>query len=121
MSTPSIEDYVKAIYKAEALGEVSSQDIAKRVGVSAPAVSKMLKKLKDLRFVKLHPLTGIHLTPFGRKTALQTIRRHRLLELYLVRELGYRWDEVHEEAKHRGKPCGNGDDHLCPGLSAGGI
>jgi DtxR family Mn-dependent transcriptional regulator len=99
MSTPSIEDYVKAIYKAESLGEVSSQDIAKRVGVSAPAVSKMLRKLKDLRFVRLHPLTGIHLTPFGKRTALQTIRRHRLLELYLVRELGYRWDEVHDEAE----------------------
>src|SRR5258708_1060295 len=99
MSTPSIEDYVKAIYKAESLGEVSSQDIAKRVGVSAPAVSKMLRKLKDLRFVRLHPQTGIHLTPFGKRTALQTIRRHRLLELYLVRELGYRWDEVHDEAE----------------------
>jgi DtxR family Mn-dependent transcriptional regulator len=99
MSTPSIEDYVKAIYKAEMLGEVTSQDIAKRVGVSAPAVSKMLRKLKDLRFVRLHANTGIHLTPFGRSTALQTIRRHRLLELYLVQELGYRWDEVHDEAE----------------------
>jgi DtxR family Mn-dependent transcriptional regulator len=59
----------------------------------------MLRKLKDLRFVRLHAQTGIHLTPFGQKTALQTIRRHRLLELYLVRELGYRWDEVHDEAE----------------------
>ncbi len=99
MSTPSIEDYVKAIYKAESLGEVSSQDIAKRVGVSAPAVSKMLRKLQELRFAKVHPKTGIHLTVSGRKTALQTIRRHRLLELYLVKELGYRWDEVHDEAE----------------------
>ncbi|MFI5264785.1 MAG: metal-dependent transcriptional regulator [Candidatus Kapaibacterium sp.] len=99
MSTPSIEDYVKAIYKAESLGEVSSQDIAKRVGVSAPAVSKMLRKLQELHFVKVHPKTGIHLTSSGRKTALQTIRRHRLLELYLVKELGYRWDEVHDEAE----------------------
>jgi DtxR family Mn-dependent transcriptional regulator len=99
MTTPSIEDYVKAIYKAEALGEVTSQDIAKRVGVSAPAVSKMLRKLKALKFVSLHHQTGIHLTPFGLRTALQTIRRHRLLELYLVRELGYRWDEVHAEAE----------------------
>ena len=99
MSTPSIEDYVKAIYKAEAIGEVSSQDIAKRVGVSAPAVSKMMRKLLELRFVKVHPKTGIHLSPSGSKMALQTIRRHRLLELYLVKELGYRWDEVHDEAE----------------------
>ena len=55
MSTPSIEDYVKAIYKAETLGEVSSQEIANRVGVSAPAVSKMLRKLQELRFVKVLP------------------------------------------------------------------
>ena len=99
MTTPSIEDYVKAIYKAEALGEVTSQDIAKRVGVSAPAVSKMLRKLKELKFVRLHPQTGIHLTQFGLQTAMQTIRRHRLLELYLVRELGYSWDEVHAKAE----------------------
>jgi len=99
MSTPSIEDYVKAIYKAETLGEVTSQDIAKRVGVSAPAVSKMLRKLIELHFVKLHKQSGIHLTALGKRTALQTIRRHRLLELYLVKELGYRWDEVHNEAE----------------------
>ncbi|MEP7236190.1 MAG: metal-dependent transcriptional regulator [Ignavibacteriota bacterium] len=99
MSTPSVEDYVKAIYKAETLGEVTSQDIAKRVGVSAPAVSKMLRKLQELHFAKVHPKTGIHLSESGKKTALRIIRRHRLLELYLVKELGYGWDEVHDEAE----------------------
>ncbi len=99
MSSPSIEDYVKAIYKSQAEGEITSQDIASRVGVSAPAVSKMLRKLVLLKFVRMHAKSGVHLTPYGQRTALQTIRRHRLLELYLVRELGYKWDEVHAEAE----------------------
>ena len=99
MNTPSIEDYIKAIYTAESQGEITSRDIAARVGVSAPAVSKMLRKLVRLKLVRIHPATGIHLTPFGSRTALQTIRKHRLIELFLVRELGYRWDEVHAEAE----------------------
>ncbi len=99
MNTPSIEDYIKAIYKAESQGEISSRDIARRVGVSAPAVSKMLRRLVELKLVRVHPATGIHLTPFGERTALQTIRKHRLIELFLVRELGYHWDEVHAEAE----------------------
>ena len=99
MNTPSIEDYVKAIYKAETQGEISSRDIARRVGVSAPAVSKMLRRLAALKLIRVHASTGIHLTPFGERTALQTIRKHRLIELFLVRELGYHWDEVHAEAE----------------------
>jgi DtxR family Mn-dependent transcriptional regulator len=99
MNSPSIEDYIKAIYKAEELGEVTSQDIAHRIGVSPPAVSKMLRKLLALKLVRISPRSGVHLTPSGKKTALTTIRRHRLIELYLVRELGYTWDEVHDEAE----------------------
>ncbi len=99
MHTPSIEDYLKAIYKSEAEGDITSRDIAERVGVSAPAVSKMLRRLVELKLVRIHAKTGIHLTPFGQRTALQTIRKHRLIELFLVRELGYRWDEVHDEAE----------------------
>ncbi|MDP4199136.1 MAG: metal-dependent transcriptional regulator [Bacteroidota bacterium] len=99
MHTPSIEDYLKAIYKAGSIGEISSRDIAERVGVSAPAVSKMLRRLVELKLVRIHSRSGIHLTPFGQRTALQTIRKHRLLELFLVRELGYQWDEVHDEAE----------------------
>ena len=99
MSSPSIEDYIKAIYKASLQGEILSREIAERVGVSAPAVSKMLRRLVDLKLVRIHPKSGVHLTPIGIRTALQTIRRHRLIELYLVRELGYNWDEVHTEAE----------------------
>jgi DtxR family Mn-dependent transcriptional regulator len=94
-----MEDYLKAIYKVSASGEVMAQDIARRIGVSASAVSKMLRKLVSLKLVRIHPRTGIHLTQFGERTALQTIRRHRLIELYLVTELGYKWEEVHDEAE----------------------
>ena len=100
MSTPSVEDYLKAIYKARLESEaVSTQDIASRVHVSAPAVSKMLKRLTQLRLAEHTPYQGVTLTPAGEKMALEIIRHHRLLELYLVQALGYSWDAVHEEAE----------------------
>jgi DtxR family Mn-dependent transcriptional regulator len=100
MSTPSVEDYVKAIYKASIeSGEVTTQDIATRVGVSAPAVSKMLRRLTLLNLVTHTPYLGVQLTPAGQKVALEIVRHHRLLELYLVQALGYSWDTVHDEAE----------------------
>lgn len=100
MSSPSIEDYIKGIYKARLeTDEVTTQDLAARVGVSAPAVSKMLKRLTELRLVEHIPYQGVCLTPAGEKMALEIIRHHRLLELYLVQALGYGWDEVHAEAE----------------------
>lgn len=100
MSSPSVEDYIKAIYKAgQDSSEVSTLDVAARMQVSAAAVSKMLKRLTELRLVDHAPYHGIHLTPTGEKMALEIIRHHRLLELYLVQALGYEWDAVHEEAE----------------------
>ena len=100
MSSPSVEDYIKAIYKAgQDSSEVSTLDVAARMQVSAAAVSKMLKRLTELRLVDHAPYHGVHLTPAGEKMALEIIRHHRLLELYLVQALGYEWDEVHEEAE----------------------
>lgn len=100
MSTPSIEDYIKAIYKARLeSGDVSTQDIANRVNVSAPAVSKMLKRLAELRLIEHTPYHGVVLSSAGEKMALEIIRHHRLLEIYLVEALGYGWDEVHAEAE----------------------
>ena len=103
MSSPSVEDYIKAIYKAhQQADEVSAQDLAKRVrvpAVSAAAVSKMLKRLTELRLVDHTPYHGVRLTATGEKMALEIIRHHRLLELYLVQALGYEWDAVHEEAE----------------------
>jgi DtxR family Mn-dependent transcriptional regulator len=100
MSSPSVEDYIKGIYKARLeTDEVTTQDLAARVGVTAPAVSKMLKRLTELRLAEHTPYQGVRLTPAGEKMALEIIRHHRLLELYLVQALGYGWDEVHAEAE----------------------
>ena len=100
MSSPSVEDYIKGIYKARLeADEVTTQDLAARVGVTAPAVSKMLKRLAELRLVEHMPYQGVRLTPAGEKMALEIIRHHRLLEIYLVQALGYGWDEVHAEAE----------------------
>src|SRR5579871_5840562 len=100
MASPSIEDYIKAIYKAhQEAEEVTTQEVAARVGVSAAAVSKMLKRLAELRLIEHTPYQGVRLTEAGEKMALEIIRHHRLLELYLVQALGYGWDEVHEEAE----------------------
>jgi DtxR family transcriptional regulator, Mn-dependent transcriptional regulator len=100
MKSPSIEDYIKAIYKARLEnGEVTTQDLAARVQHTPPAASKMLKRLKELRLIEYTPYQSVLLTAAGEKMALEIIRHHRLLELYLVQALGYGWDEVHEEAE----------------------
>lgn len=100
MASPSVEDYIKAIYKAQADSDnVTTQDLAARVGVSAPAVSKMLRRLAALRLIEHTPYQGVRLTEAGEKMALEIIRHHRLLEIYLVQALGYSWDEVHAEAE----------------------
>lgn len=100
MATPSVEDYIKAIYHAQTDSDnVTTLDIAGRVGVSAPAVSKMLHRLAALRLIEHTPYQGVRLTAAGERMALEIIRHHRLLEIYLVQALGYEWDEVHEEAE----------------------
>src|SRR5437764_8983697 len=100
MSSASVEDYIKAIYKAHTeTGSVTTQDLAARVQVSAPAVSKMLKRLVELRLIEHTPYQGVRLTASGEKMALEIIRHHRLIERYLVEALGYEWDEVHAEAE----------------------
>jgi DtxR family Mn-dependent transcriptional regulator len=100
MSSASVEDYIKAIYKAHTEnGTVSTQDLAARVQVSAPAVSKMLKRLVELRLIDHSPYQGVLLTQAGEKMALEIIRHHRLIERYLVEALGFEWDEVHAEAE----------------------
>lgn len=100
MLSPSVEDYIKAIYKARSdTGNVATQDLAVRLGVSAPAVSKMMRRLAELSLISHAPYQSVELTPAGEKMALEIIRHHRLLELYLVRAMGFTWDSVHEEAE----------------------
>jgi DtxR family Mn-dependent transcriptional regulator len=96
----SVEDYLKAIYHMEFEGRTANTaDLASRLHVSAPAVSKMLRRMTELQLVEHTPYHAVQLTDRGRKVALEIIRHHRLLERYLVDALGYSWEEVHAEAE----------------------
>lgn len=100
MSSTAVEDYVKAIYKLSLDRErVTPSHVAERLQVSSAAVTKMVRRLQDLKLVDYARPTGLKLSPAGRKIALEMIRHHRLLELYLSEALGYSWDEVHQEAE----------------------
>jgi DtxR family Mn-dependent transcriptional regulator len=96
----AVEDYLKAIYEIDH-GEdrVTPSAVAEAQGVSVAAVTKMVRKLRDLKLVRYERATGIELTAAGAKVALEMIRHHRLIELYLKEALGYSWDEVDEEAE----------------------
>ncbi|MBV9309680.1 MAG: metal-dependent transcriptional regulator [Solirubrobacterales bacterium] len=97
----SIEDYAKAIYALERrAGEsVSTNALAERLGVTPASASGMVKRLNELGLVEHQPYHGVSLTDGGRKVALEVMRHHRLLELYLVESLGVPWDRVHQEAE----------------------
>jgi DtxR family Mn-dependent transcriptional regulator len=100
MLSASVEDYAKAIYALEGrYGVASTTALAERLGVSAPAVSAMVKKLDALGYVSHVRYHGVRLTASGRRVALEVLRHHRLLETYLVEELGVPWDSVHAEAE----------------------
>jgi DtxR family transcriptional regulator, Mn-dependent transcriptional regulator len=94
----SMEDYLKAIFE---LGEkdVSTQDLAKHLGVSAASVTGMIKKLSELKLIDYERYYGVKLTKAGRLIALETVRHHRLIETYLMQALGYQWHQVHDEAE----------------------
>jgi DtxR family transcriptional regulator, Mn-dependent transcriptional regulator len=98
--TAAVEDYVKAIYMLEGSGEAASTNaLAVRLDVTPSAISGMLRKLAALGLVEHEPYHGVRLTERGRLVALEVIRHHRLLELFLVESLGMGWDEVHAEAE----------------------
>jgi DtxR family transcriptional regulator, Mn-dependent transcriptional regulator len=99
--SPSVQDYAKAVYALEAQrgAAVSTNDLADRLGVTAGSVSAMVRKLSDLGLVEHEPYHGVRLTDHGRRVALEVLRHHRLLELFLAEELGMPWDRVHDEAE----------------------
>lgn len=98
--TRSVEDYLKAIYHLSAAGQpAATSDIAQQLDVSAPSVSGMVKRLSEAGLIEHVPYRGVQLTNQGRRAALRTIRRHRILEVYLARFLAYDWDNVHDEAE----------------------
>ena len=100
MNRQAIEDYLKTIYElAETESPVSTNRVAEARGVKASSATNMMQKLSRLGLVCYEKHRGVTLTDEGQAIALETIRHHRLVELYLTRELGYGWEEVHEEAE----------------------
>lgn len=98
--TGQAEDYLKAIYELERHGSAAgTNDIAARLGIAAASVSGMVQRLARLGLVRAERYRGARLTDAGRTVALQLIRRHRIIECYLVERLGFGWDDVHDEAE----------------------
>ena len=95
------QDYLKVIWTAQewSVDKVSTKMLAERIGVSASTASESIRKLADQGLVDHEKYGAVTLTDAGRLAALAMVRRHRLMETFLVRELGYGWDEVHDEAE----------------------
>jgi DtxR family Mn-dependent transcriptional regulator len=101
-ATAAIEDYAKAIYALQERAEegvVSTNALAERLDVTPGSVSGMLRKLDAAGLVAHEPYRGVRLTPAGRRVALEVIRHHRLIELFLAEVLDMPWDRVHQEAE----------------------
>ena len=99
--SPAVQDYAKAIYALQTRGggAVSTNDLADRMDVTAASASGMVRKLDDLGLVTHEPYRGVALTAAGERLALEVLRHHRLLELYLAESLDVPWDRVHDEAE----------------------
>ena len=97
----AVQDYAKAIWSLEqrSTHPVSTSAIADRLEVSAASASAMVKRLESLGLAERQPYHGVRLTSGGERVALEVLRHHRLLELYLAEALGMSWDRVHEEAE----------------------
>jgi DtxR family transcriptional regulator, Mn-dependent transcriptional regulator len=102
MASLTVENYVKAIFVLSGQGSdhAATGQIAAALGVSPGTVTSMLKTLSESALATYTPYEGARLTPSGAALALRVIRRHRLIELFLVKTLGLSWSEVHDEAEH---------------------
>ncbi|MBJ7330786.1 MAG: metal-dependent transcriptional regulator [Solirubrobacteraceae bacterium] len=101
-SSEAVENYAKAIYALQQRSEgaaVSTNDLAERMEVTPASASSMVRKLTELGLAEHEPYHGVELTDQGARVALEVLRHHRLLELYLAEHLGVPWDRVHEEAE----------------------
>ena len=98
MLSQSVQDYLKTIYKLQENGLVSTTRIAKELDISGASVTGMLKRLAAMKLVDYNSYKGVKLTDDGTKIALEILRHHRLLELYLKDSLGFSLAQVHDEA-----------------------
>jgi DtxR family Mn-dependent transcriptional regulator len=102
MASSTVEDYIKHIYlvsEKSGQNQVAMGHIAEALGVVPGTATTMVKALADAGLVEYAPRVGVHLTEHGRKLALHVLRRHRLIEQFLVEFLGFDWSEVHQEAE----------------------
>ncbi len=100
MRNETVENYLKAIFQIESQkGNVSTTSLANWLGISAASVTSMIKKLSEKNLVHYQPYYGLTLASQGRKMAIQIVRRHRLIEQFLVQILDVPWDQVHDEAE----------------------
>jgi DtxR family Mn-dependent transcriptional regulator len=98
--TAPVEDYLKAIYAiGRGTGAAATNEIAQRLALAPASVSGMVRRLADQGLLAYQRYHGVKLTDSGRRAALRTLRRHRVIEAYLAEALGYPWDRVHEEAE----------------------
>ena len=98
-TSTSVEDYLKAIWLTAKNEMASTTALAEKLGIAPPSVSAMLGKLQNSGFVEHERYKGVRLTETGSRQALRLLRRHRLIETFLLEHLDYTWDEVHEEAE----------------------
>ena len=100
MLSAAVEDYLKAVYAVhDKHGKVTTSLLAEKMGVSPASATSMIKKMAEAKLVAHQPYQGVTLSEMGLKLALEIIRHHRLVELYLSEALGVPWDKVHEEAE----------------------
>lgn len=95
----SVGDYLKAVWGLAGPGVAAPKDLSSRLSVSSASVSEMLRRLQALGLVEYERYRGASLTKEGRAEALRLVRRHRLIETFLLEHLGYPWENVHEEAE----------------------
>ena len=99
LRTEAVEDFLKTVYKLQRQHDpVPTSLLAQELGIKPPSVTEMAKKLADHGLLEYERYKGLRLTEPGKRIALEVVRHHRLIEMYLTEALGYSWDEVHEEA-----------------------
>jgi DtxR family transcriptional regulator, Mn-dependent transcriptional regulator len=95
----SVGDYLKAVWETAGSGAASTKGVADRLSVSSASVTNMFARLQEMGLALYEPYRGASLTGRGRAEALRLVRRHRLIETFLLEHLGYSWEDVHEEAE----------------------
>ena len=95
----SVGDYLKAIWEVAGSEAASTKEVADKLSIAPPSVTNMFTRLREMELVEYERYHGASLTQAGRTEALRLVRRHRLIETFLMQHLGYSWEDVHDEAE----------------------